>query len=176
MKFLSLEPFIPSGPDLMNCKFAVLLFMGFLIVCSCSPKRNALPVFKADDQSLYETIVKLDSTFFAAYNTCNVNLDKYSAFYSDSVEFYHDQGGLSTSKKEIVEGTRANVCGKVTRQLVKGSIEVYPIKNFGAIEIGYHTFLNNTEKTDKPPHPGRFVIVWQHKNETWKITRVISLH
>jgi hypothetical protein len=124
-------------------------------------------------QSLYETVVKLDSIFFAAYNTCD--LDKQSDFYSDSIEFYHDQGGLMTSKKDLLEGTRKNICGKVTRELVKGSIEVSPIAGYGAVEIGMHMFHNNQEK-NQVPHPSKFVMIWRNKDGKWSITRVISLH
>jgi hypothetical protein len=42
---------------------------------------------------------------------------------------------------------RKNICGKVTRELVKGSIEVYPIKDYGAVEIGLHKFHNNQNET-----------------------------
>ena len=131
---------------------------------------------KAPDQKLYDTIIKLDSEFFGAYNTCDVNLEKYGSFYSENIEFYHDQGGLTTSKTDIIEGTKKNICGKVTRELVKGSVEVYPIKNYGAIEIGFHKFHNNTQKKGTPSKAGRFVIVWQNTNNEWKITRVISIH
>jgi ketosteroid isomerase-like protein len=122
---------------------------------------------------LYNTIVKLDSIFFNAYNTCDIN--KQAAFYSDSIEFYHDKGGLMTSKQDILEATRKNICGKVTRELVKGSIEVYPINGYGAVEMGLHKFHNNTEK-DAIPHASKFIIVWHNKNDNWTITRVISLH
>lgn len=118
----------------------------------------------------------MDSVFFEAYNTCTVHLEQYAAIYSDSIEFYHDKGGVMTSKKDIVDATNRNICGKVTRELVPGSVEVYPINNYGAIEIGFHKFHNNQEKQAGPSHPGRFVIIWQYKNNEWKITRVISLH
>jgi hypothetical protein len=50
-------------------------------------------------------------------------MDKQSAIYGDSLEFYHDKGGLMTSKQGIWM-TKRNICGKVTRELVKGSIGV----------------------------------------------------
>src|SRR5215470_10023638 len=86
--------------------------------------------FKASAQSkpLYQTIAELDSIFFTAYNTCD--LKKQAEFYSDSIEFYHDQGGLVRSKQVILQATEKNICGKVTRELVKGSIEVSPIPNY----------------------------------------------
>jgi hypothetical protein len=128
------------------------------------------------DQQLYDTIVRLDSLFFAAYNTCSVNLDTYASFYADSLEFYHDAGGFSNSKQYTVDATKKNICGKVTRELVKGSIEVYPIKDFGAVEMGLHMFHNNQEPPPKHPKISRFIVIWHHTDIGWKISRVISLH
>lgn len=128
------------------------------------------------EQQLYDTIVKLDSLFFDAYNTCSVNLDKYATFYADSLEFYHDQGGFSNSKQDVVDATKRNICGKVTRELVKGSIEVYPIKDFGAVEVGLHMFHNNQEPPPKHPKVGRFIVIWHLAESGWKISRVVSLH
>lgn len=132
---------------------------------------NAL--IQAQSDNLYQTIINLDSTFFAAYNNCDIN--KQIEFYSDSIEFYHDQGGLMTSKKDLIEATKKNICGKVSRELVKGSIEVSPIANYGAVEVGMHIFHNNQEK-NQIPHPCRFIIIWKNHENKWTITRVISLH
>jgi hypothetical protein len=161
-------------PLLAGFVLSLVLLLGFsnLSYAQYQPSQNYQPA----DPALYDTIVKLDSTFFNAYNSCLVNLDKYASFYSDSLEFYHDQGGLSRSKAEIVEATKNNICGKVTRELVRGSIEVYPIKGFGAVEIGLHIFHNNQEPPPREPRVGRFVIIWQHTAGGWKITRVVSLH
>jgi hypothetical protein len=127
----------------------------------------------SQSNDLYNTISKLDSVFFTAYNTCD--MDKQAEFYSDSIEFYHDKGGLSTSKKEILESIKKNICGKVTRELVKGSVEVYPIPNFGAIELGLHRF-HNKQEPNAVPHDSKFIIIWHEKNGKWEISRVISLH
>ena len=132
--------------------------------------------YKPDNQQLYDTIVKLDDMFFEAYNTCNVNLDKYGSFFPENIEFYHDQGGLMTSKPDLIAATKKNICGKVTRELIKGSIKVYPINDFGAIEIDLHKFHNNEEPPGTPSKVGRFLIVWENKNKEWKIKRVVSLH
>lgn len=155
-------------------------FTLLILLTSCTtPKHTtyrSAKNYKPDNQQLYDTIVKLDSIFFEAYNTCNLNLDKYGSFFSENIEFYHDQGGLMTSKKDIISATQKNICGKVTRELVKGSIEVYPIKDFGAIEIGLQKFHNNQEPVGTPSKVGRFLIVWENKNNEWKINRVVSLH
>ena len=127
----------------------------------------------AQINDLYNTVVKLDSSFFHAYNHCDMAAQ--AAFYSDSIEFYHDKGGLNTSKQALLEGTQKYICGKVTRELVKGSIEVSPVPGYGAIETGMHMFHNKEDK-DQVPHPARFVIIWKNDEGNWTITRVISLH
>lgn len=95
---------------------------------------------------------------------------------ADDIEFYHDRGGLSTSKKELLTGLKNNICGKVTRELLKGSIEVYPIPGYGAVQMGVHRFHNNQEPTDAPFHYSKFVHTWHKVNGQWKLARVISLH
>ena|SRR2546428_1408438 len=162
-----------------NLKDFIFPFLIIIIsISSCSTSKNSmskeLKNYKPDSQQLYDSIVHLDSVFFEAYNTCN--LDKQAEFYSDSIEFYHDKGGLMTSKKELLDATKRNICGKVTRELVKGSIEVYSIKGYGAVEMGLHKFHNHTEKEGAPSHASKFIIIWQHKNNEWKIKRVVSLH
>jgi len=153
-----------------------IILLSLIIIFSQSAFSQVKYKYKPDDKKLYDTIVHLDSVFFAAYNNCTLQLEAYAAFYADSLEFYHDKGGLSTSKKDVVEGTQKNICGKVTRELVKGSVEVYPINNYGAIEMGLHMFHNNQEKQSGPPKVSKFIIFWQHSNNVWKIARVVSLH
>jgi len=129
--------------------------------------------YKPVDKELYNKIVQLDSILFDAYNNCKMNISE--ELYSDSIEFYHDRGGLSTSKKGLLEALKNNICGKVTRHLVSGSIEVSPIPGYGAVEIGEHSFRNNQEP-DGTSKPSRFVVLWQYKNEKWQVREVISLH
>jgi hypothetical protein len=102
-------------------------------------------------------------------------LAEYASFYSDNIEFYHDQGGLMTSKQEIVDATQRNICGKVTRELVEGSVEVFPINDFGAVQMGYHKFYN-AEEPDAPSNAVRFIVIWKQTEDQWKISRVISIH
>ncbi len=124
-------------------------------------------------KELFQTVSALDSTFFAAYNNCDLN--RQAAFYSDKIEFYHDKTGLDTSKKFILENTQKYICGKVTRELVKGSLEVSPVPGYGAVEMGSHLFHNNQEPNDTP-HASKFVIIWKNTAGIWTIEKVISLH
>jgi ketosteroid isomerase-like protein len=123
--------------------------------------------------SLYDSIVAMDTKWEDAYNNCK--LDVMEEIISEDLEFYHDQGGLMTSKQKLNEALKNNICGKVTRVLKKGSIEVYEIKGFGAVEMGLHGFRNINEQ-GSPDHYSKFVHIWKRENGKWRITRVISLH
>ena len=155
----------------MKSTFLCGLFI--LIIPFSVGAQNEIPPYKPVDQQLHATISNMDSIFFDAYNSCN--MEKQKEIYADDIEFFHDKSGLSTSKSDILEATENNICGKVTRSLIKGSIEVYPINNYGAVEIGYHKFFNNQEP-DAPSNPSKFIIMWNYEKEQWKITKVISLH
>ncbi|PHL00553.1 DUF4440 domain-containing protein [Neolewinella marina] len=115
----------------------------------------------------------MDQRYFDAYNNCD--METQAAMYADDLEFYHDRGGLSTSKAEILRGIEENICGKVRRILLPQTVEVHPIPGFGAIAIGYHRFENAAEP-DAPSVPSRFITVWRQEGERWLISRVISLH
>jgi hypothetical protein len=122
------------------------------------------------------TITRLDSILFNAYNNCGDDkyLMQYDSFFSDDHEFYHDGGGLTTSKRISTDGVKRNVCGKVKRELLKGSIEVSPVPGYGAVEMGSHRFYNIAQNTRS--RYAKFILIWQYKNNEWKVTRVISLH
>ncbi|WP_207896535.1 nuclear transport factor 2 family protein [Flaviaesturariibacter flavus] len=91
---------------------------------------------RAQPGNLHRTIARLDSLFFTAYNNCD--LTTQASFYADTIEFYHDRSGLDTSKANILANTRKYVCGRVTRELVPGSLEVSPLPGYGAVEVGMH--------------------------------------
>lgn len=129
--------------------------------------------YKPESPELYKTIVHMDSVYFNAYNTCDMATQ--AAIYADSIEFYHDKGGLQTSKQALLAALKANICGKVTRVLVPGSIEVYPIPGYGAVEIALHRFINHQE-SETPSKPDKFIVVWRLRDNKWQITRVVSLH
>jgi hypothetical protein len=125
------------------------------------------------DKTLYKTILKLDKRFFDAYNTCD--LETQNELLSEDIEFFHDKGGLTTSKTQIMESMKNNICGKVTRTLIEGTVEVYPIEGYGAVQMGMHKFFNNQEPNAESI-PSRFITIWKNDNGTWVMTRIISTH
>ena len=154
-----------------------LITIAFLVIILSFSAKSQLkyqaPAYKPESQALYDSIVRMDSTWEDSYNNCK--MDVQEQIISDDLEFYHDRGGVMTSKKLLIEALKNNICDKVTRELLKGSIEVYPIKNYGAVEMGYHRFHNKNDKSNTS-HYARFVHIWHNENGQWRITRVISLH
>ncbi|MBB6142555.1 hypothetical protein HNQ77_000493 [Silvibacterium bohemicum] len=126
----------------------------------------------ATPDPLYQTIAALDAQLFDAYNHCD--LAKFGSLLDDDLEFYHDKGGFSRGRQAVVDGVKNNICGKVTRELVPGTLEVYPIANYGAVEIGVHRFHHPGHEDVDGVGEAKFVHLWQNKNGVWKVTRVIS--
>jgi hypothetical protein len=84
----------------------LLFLVLFLSACATKQKNAKDPMYTyaIEDQKLYDAIVSMDSTFFNAYNNCN--MEKQAAIYGTSLEFYHDKSGLMTSKQEVLDGTK----------------------------------------------------------------------
>jgi len=136
-----------------------------------------LPCMLANAQSvaqpdpLFKTIQSLDTKLFDAYNHCDLNT--LGAMVSDDLEFYHDQTGLSVGKGPFLAAIKQNICGKVERALLPATLEVYPLKGYGAVEIGIHRF-HHPGRPEDGMGDAKFVTLWQNKDGEWKVTRVIS--
>lgn len=128
-----------------------------------------------DEADLTRTITALDAAVFDAYNRCGndpAQLARFGSFFDNGVEFYHDQTGLAVGKDKLVESIKNNICGKVTRELVPGTLQVHPLAHYGAVELATHRFHHPGD----PSNIGEAetVMLWQYKDGAWKITRVIS--
>ena len=123
-------------------------------------------------EELDKTVGKLDAALFDAYNHCD--LEKFGSFISEDVEFYHDQGGVTLGKANLVDSIKKNICGKTTRELVPGSLQVYHMNGYGAVEMGVHRFDHPGNDDAEPLGEAKFIHLWRYKDGTWKITRVIS--
>jgi hypothetical protein len=119
---------------------------------------------------LYKTVVGLDTALFDAYNNCN--LDKLGSMVSEDLEFYHDKTGLAVGRAPFIDAIKNNICGKVHRELVSSTLEVYPMHDYGAVEIGIHRFTHPGDPTNIGE--AKFIILWRLKDGTWQVTRTIS--
>lgn len=131
---------------------------------------NKNPSEMSQDE-LFRTIKNLDAELFDAYNRCE--LDKLGSFFPEYLEFYHDQGGLvATTREQLVAAVKQNICGKVHRELMKGTLEVYAMRGYGAVELGTHRCSHPGIDTNEGD--AKFVHLWKYENGKWLVTRVIS--
>ena len=121
-------------------------------------------------EELMRAITALDKQLFDAYNTCNI--ERLGTLVTDDLEFYHDKTGLAVGKQPFLDAIKKNICGKVIRELVVGSLEVYPLHGYGAVEIGVHRFHHPGDESNVGE--AKFVQLWQYRDGAWKISRVIS--
>jgi len=155
-------------------KFLVLLSLVLVSGVFVPAEGQAVPSLDSikSDQELTKAITELDRQLFDAYNTCN--LDKLGTMVADDLEFYHDKTGLAVGKQVFLDAIKNNICGKVTRKLVAGTLEVYPLHGYGAVEIGEHRFYHPGAQDHDVVGEAKFVTLWQYKDGAWKITRAIS--
>jgi hypothetical protein len=164
---------------MINFKTTIFSFLTMVVLvsaCSTSKinKSNQLNNYSPVSKDLYDTIAHLDSVFFNAFNTRN--LDNLKILISENLEFYHDLGGVTNYNQNMNAFKKTFESDRVVRrELVAGTLEVYPIKDYGAVETGIHRFYA-TEKgqQEKLSSEAKFVHVWRKKDGEWKITRIIS--
>jgi hypothetical protein len=147
-----------------------------LLATACLAASQLAAAAPQDD--LLATITTLDAAAFDAFNHCEApgQLDRYASWFAPDVEFYHDLGGVTWKRDDMIAQTQANVCGKFQRELVPGTLKVWPIKDYGALARGEHRFCHY--KAGGATHPcegqAEFTILWRHEGDRWIITRAFS--
>lgn len=122
------------------------------------------------DADLPALVAKLDLRHFDAFNHCDTAT--LLALYAPDVEFFHDLNGRVLNREQFIQAVQKNICGKVQRRLIDGTMEVYPMARIGAIQMGRHCFLE-AGKTDCIQQ-GRYYILWRFDGSTWQIAKVFS--
>ena len=121
---------------------------------------------------LYKEIERADSVLFEAFN--RQDMATFKAMFTKDLEWFQDNGGL-IPYKTIFEnfGNTFKNENKLSRVLVKESLEVHPLKDYGAIQIGSHQF-RHFENGKEEVGTFKFLMIWNKKDGQWKISRVVS--
>lgn len=149
------------------------LTLFFIAICQLS--------FAQINQELSATISRQDSLFWDAFNKCDTV--KMGSFFTEDVEFYHDNGGPTLGLTALVHTFSANLCSNknfhLRRDAVQGSFKVFPLKKagaiYGAILSGEHVFY--VLEAGKPPRAdglAKFTHLWLLKDGVWKMKNVLS--
>ena len=150
------------------------LLPAFMLLFATVPMAHAAEPVAAAHDDLFRQVSQLDSAAFDAFNHCSdpAQLQKHASYFDANVEFYHDTGGVTWTREAMLANTAKYACGNFTRELVPGTLKVFPIKDFGAIAQGTHRFCQAV--SGKCEGLADFAIVWRNQGGTWEMTRVLS--
>ena len=119
-----------------------------------------------------QTVARLDTELFDAFNACDVKT--LTRLVAEDLKLLPDHDGLAVGQQAFLNSTQKNICGKVRRDLVPGTLEVYPLGDYGALEIGVHRFHHPGKDDTEAVGEAQFVIIWQRNGSSWTMTRTIS--
>ena len=120
---------------------------------------------------LQTEIRAMDDSLSAGFNAHNVNT--LMSLFATDLEFYHDTQGLQ-DYQAVSAGFRSVFASNtdIRRERVSAP-EVYPVRGYGAIEVGAHRFCH-TEGGRQDCGTFKLVQVWRREISGWKIARVVS--
>lgn len=152
-------------------------FFLVLIITGCAGLANAQ---EARSSSLFLQLQQNDSLLFErGFNRCE--LSSYDSIIAEDLEFYHDIAGVTNGKAAFIASVKNNICGspnKIKRELVPGSIQVYPLFRkgnlYGALQEGMHRFQIFENNQWRRVGIARFTHLWILENNTWKLKRAVS--
>jgi hypothetical protein len=148
---------------------AYISCIGLALLTSARPARAAsLPM--PTGKQLTATVTKLDANLFTAYNDCD--LASFASYIAPHIQFYHDRSGLTVGRSKLVATIRNDICGKLRRVLVPGTLAVYPIPGYGALETGADQFCEL--RTGNCGFLSKFAQLWRYRDGTWLLSIVFS--
>lgn len=130
---------------------------------------------------LIAALAEKDRQLFDAVFGCK--LDLLATLIAEDFEFIHDKWGQTAdSGAQFMQGMRENCERQKTgenfrarREPVEGSIRVYVLNNYGAMQMGEHRFYAlQPGQPDRFTESGKFIDIWRQIDGEWKLARVIS--
>jgi hypothetical protein len=125
-------------------------------------------------------IKQADTDLFAAvFDRCDTAA--VAAKLTGDFRFVHDKDGES-SREKFLANLKGH-CDRVKtgedfparRELVDGSLEVWPINGYGALELGTHRFYARLPgKPETLTETGNFTILWKQEGGKWLMSESIS--
>ena len=154
--------------SLISLLAAAILAMPLAAQSVTQPATQAKPA----ESPLFAEIAAQDAAMFAAFNAHD--LPGLMSFFSEDLEFFHDKDGLERYAK-VNEGFARlfKMDMGLKRTLVPGTLRVYPIPGYGAMEFGQHRFCHFENGRDDCGN-FEFTTIWQKKEGRWKVTRILS--
>lgn len=132
------------------------------------------------EQDAGNAALTADSLFWNGYNSCD--LDLQSSLIAEDIEFYHDNGGITKGKKDMIESIRKNLCGedfRLRREALIPTVKLHLLKSadttYGVLITGEHQFyLIPSGKNERLDGHASFANLWLLTGNQWKLSRVFS--
>lgn len=160
--------------------FIAIIAFGVLSVADAAAQTNK-PAATAERQ-IFEELAERDKALFeAVFKTCD--LPKLAEMVTEDFEFYHDRAGNNAkSGKEFVdlirgacEKRKAGADVRLRREVFENTLQIYPINNYGAIQMGVqHFYILGEGCKDQLAEVAKFTHLWKKENGVWKLARVLS--
>jgi len=131
--------------------------------------RQLVDEIAAEDRRLFEIV----------FDRCDA--DELATMLVDDFEFYHDKSGLiAATPQQFVDNVRSGCDARTKgtnirarREPVEGTMAVYALKDYGAIQTGSHRFYGiEPGKPDVLRETGRLFHLWKLEAGRWKLARV----
>jgi ketosteroid isomerase-like protein len=152
-----------------------------LLVAAAAPV-SAQRAGPEQTQQQFDEVAAADLALFSAFfDRCD--LEALAKMVTDDFEMFHDKNGYMTkSGKEFLDGIKQTCARQKTgedyrarREMVPGTLKVYPLNNYGAIETGVHRFFQLLPgKPEKLVEISQFTHVWKKEEGVWKLARALS--
>ncbi len=162
-----------SGMKRILLLFVVLHLTSVVVTFGQTVEQTLAKKKAATSGELFETISRMDAAVFAAFNAHDV--ERLMTMFTDDLEFYDDGSGGPKSRRECADDFSkvfARVPG-LQRELLRETLEVYPLQGYGAIEVGEHRFCHQ-ENGKADCGVTKFSMVWRKNGEIWQLARVLS--
>lgn len=155
----------------MNLTNCISLVLGTACALLARTAVADAPASKSDSR-LRAEVLRADAELFDAFN--HADLKGVARMLSPDLEFYQDNEGVASYKRTLEDfKSMFAQANHIRRVLDAASVDIRPIKGFGALEIGSHRFCH-VENSDEICGDFRFVHLWRNAAGTWQLARVIS--
>ena len=159
----------------MTRQFSAFLLCLLFLGISTHPARATEPALPSSE--LYKKIAELDGKLFDAFNACDTATMR--DLMEPGVEFYQDNDTTTYSREQLEPSFQdrcgANNVSKLRREIIPGSLEIYVLRDYGALEIARHNFfmMENGKKGKLAASP-KLIFIWRNDHGHWAVSRVIS--
>lgn len=135
-----------------------------------------------EGRALHDAIAARSAEFFTLYHE-GCDPERLRSILMPDFEMYHDQNGVSASSAEPFIAKYAERClkrtdpasGRIRRHLLPGTLKIYPVPGYGAIEEGSHEHYGRLgRRPERKVTSARYIGLWKLTPAGWRLARAFS--